>query len=115
MDAIARLLDGNDEVSRVRQTATTQPGRSWPAGPTFSAAAPRPAWRMYRRSAATAQPGSPADYLVGAYGRLRTVVAGPDGALWLTTSNKDGAGKPTPQDDRVIRIMPPAGSTNSPA
>ena len=61
------------------------------------------------------QPGAPADYLIGAYGRLRTVVAAPDGALWLTTSNKDGAGKPTLQDDRVIRIMPPAGSTNSPA
>ena len=60
-------------------------------------------------------PGVPADYLNGAYGRLRTVVAGADGALWLTTSNKDGAGKPTPQDDRVIRILPPAGSTNSPA
>jgi glucose/arabinose dehydrogenase len=61
------------------------------------------------------QAGAPADFLAGAYGRLRTVVAGSDGALWLTTSNKDGAGKPTPQDDRVIRIMPPAGSTNSPA
>ncbi|HYT09034.1 MAG TPA: PQQ-dependent sugar dehydrogenase, partial [Mycobacteriales bacterium] len=59
--------------------------------------------------------GSPSDYLVGAYGRLRTVVAGPDGALWLTTSNKDGQGRPTAQDDRVIRILPPAGSTNSPA
>ena len=59
--------------------------------------------------------GSPTDHLAGAYGRLRTVVAGPDGALWLTTSNKDGRGKPTPQDDRVIRILPPAGSTNSPA
>lgn len=59
--------------------------------------------------------GVPADFLNGAYGRLRTVVAGSDGALWLTTSNKDGAGKPTPQDDRVIRILPPAGSTNSPA
>ena len=45
----------------------------------------------------------------------RTSEGGTDGALWLTTSNKDGAGKPTPQDDRVIRIMPPAGSTNSPA
>ena len=61
------------------------------------------------------QPGQPADYLVGAYGRLRTVVAAPDGALWLTTSNKEAAGRPTPQDDRIIRIMPPAGSTNSPA
>jgi glucose/arabinose dehydrogenase len=61
------------------------------------------------------QAGAPTSFLAGAYGRLRTVVAGPDGALWLTTSNKDGAGKPTPQDDRVIRILPPAGSTNSPA
>ncbi len=59
--------------------------------------------------------GPPTDYLTGAYGRLRTVVAGPDGALWLTTSNKDGRGRPTRQDDRVIRILPPAGSTNSPA
>jgi glucose/arabinose dehydrogenase len=59
--------------------------------------------------------GTPTDYLRGAYGRLRTVVAAPDGALWLTTSNKDGLGRPTPQDDRVIRILPPAGSTNSPA
>ena len=63
----------------------------------------------------TGRTGPPADHLAGAYGRLRTVVAGPDGALWLTTSNKDGRGKPTAQDDRVIRILPPAGSTNSPA
>ena len=59
--------------------------------------------------------GAPTDHLAGAYGRLRTVVAGPDGALWLTTSNKDGRGKPTRQDDRVIRLLPPAGTTNSPA
>ena len=37
--------------------------------------------------------GPPTDHLAGAYGRLRTVVAGPDGALWLTTSNKDGRGQ----------------------
>ena len=60
-------------------------------------------------------PGLPRAVLERTYGRLRTVVGAPDGALWLTTSNKDGAGKPTPQDDRVIRILPPAGSTNSPA
>ena len=59
--------------------------------------------------------GAPTDHLAGAYGRLRSVVAAPDGALWLTTSNKDGFGKPTAQDDRVIRIEPPAGTTNSPA
>lgn len=48
------------------------------------------------------------------YGRLRTVVAAPDGALWLTTSNRDGHGHPIPDDDRVIRLVPPplgGGST----
>jgi glucose/arabinose dehydrogenase len=59
--------------------------------------------------------GTPRSVLSGTYGRLRTVVAAPDGALWLTTSNRDGQGKPVPQDDRVIRIMPPTDSTNSPA
>jgi hypothetical protein len=48
--------------------------------------------------------------LVDKYGRLRTVVAAPDGALWLTTANRDGHGKPVRTDDRVLRIVPPAGS-----
>jgi glucose/arabinose dehydrogenase len=47
------------------------------------------------------------------YGRLRSVVAGPDGALWLTTSNRDGQGKPTADDDRVIRITASANGGNS--
>jgi hypothetical protein len=52
--------------------------------------------------------------LTGTYGRLRTVVAAPDGALWLTTANRDGRGTPVPADDRVIRIEPPPDSTTSP-
>jgi glucose/arabinose dehydrogenase len=60
-------------------------------------------------------PGPPLSLLDHAYGRLRTVVAAPDGALWLTTSNRDGAGRPVAADDRVIRIVPPAATTNSPA
>ncbi len=43
------------------------------------------------------------------YGRLRTVVAAPDGALWITTSNKDGKGKPVADDERVIRYLPSGG------
>ncbi len=52
--------------------------------------------------------------LVGSYGRLRTVVAGSDGALWLTTRNRDGVGQPVPDDDRVIRITANDLDTNSP-
>jgi glucose/arabinose dehydrogenase len=46
------------------------------------------------------------------YGRLAGVVAGSDGALWLTTRNRDGRGKPTAEDDRVIRISPSDGSAS---
>jgi glucose/arabinose dehydrogenase len=51
--------------------------------------------------------------LQGRYGRLAGVVAGGDGALWLTTRNRDGRGKPTAEDDRVIRISPSDSSANS--
>ena len=42
----------------------------------------------------------------GRYGRLRDVATGPDGALYFTTSNRDGRGQPTLDDDRVLRIVP---------
>lgn len=48
------------------------------------------------------------------YGRLRTVVAAPDGALWLTTSNRDGSGRPVATDERVIRYLPSAGAGHEP-
>jgi glucose/arabinose dehydrogenase len=48
------------------------------------------------------------------YGRLKTVVAAPDGALWLTTSNRDGHGTPVATDERVIRFVPNAGAGGSP-
>lgn len=50
-----------------------------------------------------------APVLKNRYGRLRTVVAASDGALWLTTSNRDGHGNPVPDDERVIRYVPSAG------
>lgn len=43
----------------------------------------------------------------GRFGRLRTVVQGPDGALYALTSNRDGRGRPRPGDDRILRIVPP--------
>jgi glucose/arabinose dehydrogenase len=39
------------------------------------------------------------------YGRLRDVVTGPDGALYVATSNRDGRGSPRPGDDRILRIV----------
>lgn len=39
------------------------------------------------------------------YGRLRDVISGPDGALYLATSNRDGRGSPRPGDDRILRVV----------
>ncbi|WP_236048366.1 PQQ-dependent sugar dehydrogenase [Paractinoplanes ovalisporus] len=50
--------------------------------------------------------GEPAQHLQGVYGRLRTVEVAPDGALWLTTSNRQGRGGPREGDDRIIRFAP---------
>jgi glucose/arabinose dehydrogenase len=43
--------------------------------------------------------------LQGRYGRLRDVISGPDGALYVSTSNRDGRASPPPNDDRVLRIV----------
>ncbi len=42
----------------------------------------------------------------GEYGRLRDVAVGPDGAVYLTTSNRDGRGSPAREDDRILKIAP---------
>ncbi len=44
--------------------------------------------------------------LEGKYGRIRDVAEGPDGAIYFSTSNKDGRGKPPRDDDRIIRLAP---------
>lgn len=43
-------------------------------------------------------------YFYRQFGRLRDVVEGPDGSLYLLTSNRDGRGSPKDDDDRVIRL-----------
>lgn len=50
--------------------------------------------------------GRPRALLRGRFGRIRTVVRAPDGALWITTSNRDGRGSPRAGDDRILRVVP---------
>lgn len=47
-----------------------------------------------------------AETVLSGYGRLREVQVGPDGALYLTTSNRDGRGRVRAGDDRVLRFLP---------
>jgi glucose/arabinose dehydrogenase len=58
--------------------------------------------------------GDPQPFLADRYGRLRTVVLAADGALWITTSNRDGVGTPEQDDDRVLRVVPPSSKADSP-
>lgn len=44
------------------------------------------------------------ELLKNKFGRLRDVVFGPDNAIYLLTSNRDGRGIPVPSDDRIIKV-----------
>ena len=42
--------------------------------------------------------------LIEDLGRVRDVIVGPDGALYIATNNTDGRGDPVAGDDRIVRI-----------
>lgn len=62
--------------------------------------------RLWRVEADGDRAQDPADFFVGDYGRMRTVVVAPDGNLWLSTSNTDGRAEPREGDDRILVIRP---------
>lgn len=43
-------------------------------------------------------------YLERKFGRLRDVIVNPDNFLYVLTSNRDGRGLPTADDDQIIRM-----------
>ena len=43
--------------------------------------------------------------LLGGLGRIRDVAMGPDGALYFSTSNRDGRGDPNRADDRIFKLV----------
>lgn len=62
--------------------------------------------RLWRVEVSGKKARRPRAFFLGDYGRLRGVVAAPDGTLWVTTSNLDGRGTPAAGDDRILRIRP---------
>lgn len=46
------------------------------------------------------------DFFSGNLGRIRAVSTGPNGHLYIATSNRDGRGDPAENDDRIIRLSP---------
>jgi aldose sugar dehydrogenase len=52
--------------------------------------------------------------LQGRYGRIREMAEGIDGAIYFSTSNRDGRGAPAVNDDRILRLVP-ASNREEPA
>lgn len=61
--------------------------------------------RLWQVPLAGSDAGDPRAFFTNRLGRLRTVIAPPDGGLWLTTSNRDGRGLPAPADDQILRLQ----------
>lgn len=58
------------------------------------------------RAVPLADLGTSDEFFAGAFGRLRDVILGPDGAVWVLTNNTDGRGDPRDGDDRIIAVPP---------
>ncbi len=91
---------------------TWQPAEASPSGATFAGGdlfvATLRGERLWQvRLGTGGDSPSARSLLAGKYGRLRHVATGPDGALWLLTSNRDGRGHPRQRDDEVLRIPVP--------
>lgn len=103
-------LGGRDAVARgFRDPVTTwDTSEASPSGAAFAGGA---VWvaalrgaRLWRVPVTADGAGEPEALFTGEFGRLRTVVRAADGALWLTTSNRDGRGNPGADDDRLLRV-----------
>ncbi|WP_346535889.1 PQQ-dependent sugar dehydrogenase [Micromonospora sp. DPT] len=108
------VVEGRSGDPRFRDPVVVwSPAEASPSGATLAAgtlfvAALRGARLWAVPVDAAGRVGTPTAVLQGTYGRLRTVEVAPDGALWVTTSNRDGRGSPAADDDRVLRF--PAGA-----
>jgi glucose/arabinose dehydrogenase len=63
--------------------------------------------RLWRVQVTGDRARNPEGFLIGQYGRMRTVAVAPDGMLWVTTSNRDGRNEsPAEDDDRILLVRP---------
>jgi glucose/arabinose dehydrogenase len=105
-------VEGNSNDTRFRNpivvwsTAEASPSGAAIDGQTLYVAALRGQRLWSVPLNGTGGAGTPSALLQGQYGRLRTVERAPDGALWVTTSNRDGRGTPAATDDRILRFPP---------
>lgn len=116
------------EIEFAKTYQTLEPVRSWtpviaPAGMTYYGSETVPEWkntlllttlkgksfRILYLSADGLSIDSEDILFENRYGRLRDVAVGPDGAIYLSTSNQDWnpqPGFPLPGDDKILKISP---------
>jgi len=99
------LVGFEDVIAPSGGTIVSQPGSAWTGDFIFGALV----GEQIRRVELDGDQAGPDEALFeGELGRVRTVVEGPDGALYALTNNTDGRGSPREGDDRLVRIVPPA-------
>jgi glucose/arabinose dehydrogenase len=118
-DELNLILPGHNYGWPATQGVTRNPRYTSPklvwrtdvAGPSSIAIVRGVAWisaltghRLYRVPLIGTRAGTPRQYLVGTYGRIRKVALAPGGLLWMTTSNTDGRGVPRRGDDRILAV-----------
>jgi glucose/arabinose dehydrogenase len=62
--------------------------------------------RLFEIQVPDSSDATPTERFVGeeSLGRIRDVLPGPDGTLWLLTNNTDGRGSPGDGDDRIVSV-----------
>jgi glucose/arabinose dehydrogenase len=85
-------------------TFVTHPGSSWTGNFVFACLRGKSLRRLVFKGGLIV---SEEQLFSARFGRLRTVVEGPRGDLYVLTSNRDGRGVPVQSDDRILRITPP--------
>lgn len=102
-DFAAPLAVYDETIAPSGSTFAEQPGSGW-TGDYFVAALAGEQLRRLTIEGDRVTRNEP--LFAGRFGRLRAVVEGPDGDLYLLTSNRDGRGDPTEDDDRICASRP---------
>ena len=101
---VPALVDYEDVIAPSGATFVSRRGSQW-TGAFLLAALRGEQLRLVELAGGRVRRDTP--LFEGRFGRLRTVVEGPDGAIYALTNNTDGRGSPRNGDDRILRIVPP--------
>ncbi|MSQ28427.1 MAG: PQQ-dependent sugar dehydrogenase [Dehalococcoidia bacterium] len=103
------LTSGQDTWAPAGADFYRGPATAWRGSLFFASLRGQALHRVWFTSQGSTRVAGRQSFLAGTYGRLRDVVSGPDGCLYVATSNRDGrsGAQAGPEDDRILRVCPP--------